>query len=190
VARQNPAGEALADSLRRTLEPVVQGLGLALEEVTVTPAGSRRVLRVVLDTLDDGDLAGRADPAAGLLSLDGVAQASRLISATLDDGDLMGATPYVLEVSSPGVDRPLTTPRHFARNLRRLVTVTLADGSTVQGRIVGVGDALELEVAGAKKGTTKGRSVDWDDVARGQVQVEFRRLDEASDEAGDDESGA
>ena len=187
MARQNPAGEALADSLRHTLAPVVQGLGLVLEEVTVTPAGSRRVLRVIVDRPDD---AGTA-PAADALTLDGVAEASRQISATLDDSDVMGATPYVLEVSSPGVDRPLTTPRHFARNLRRLVAVTLADGSAVQGRIIGVGDVLELEVAGAKKGTTKARSVGWDDVVRGQVQVEFRRVDDVSDddESGDDESG-
>ncbi|WP_426566544.1 ribosome maturation factor RimP [Angustibacter sp. McL0619] len=201
MASRNPTGEALAESLRRTLTPVVQGLGLVLEEVIVTPAGSRRVLRVVLDFADaDADAGadgGAASAGSESLTLDAVAKASREISATLDASDVMGATPYVLEVSSPGVDRPLTTPRHFARNLRRLVSVTLSDGSTVQGRVTAVGDDLQLEVEGAKKGTKRARAVSWDDVTRAQVQVEFKRLDdEAGDdeedgaEAGDDESGA
>jgi ribosome maturation factor RimP len=185
VARQNPTGEALAESVRQTLEPVVQGLGLALEEVVVSSAGSRRVLRVVLDSPDPTDGRPAQSP-----TLDAVAEASREVSATLDAGDVMGQTPYVLEVSTPGVDRPLSTPRHFARNIQRLVEVTLTDGSTLQGRVSEVGESLTLEVAGAKKGSpTKSRSLAWDDVVRGQVQVEFRRLDDATEDEADDEDG-
>src|SRR5205085_2862457 len=86
VARQDPAGAASTSSVRAALAPVVERLGLVLEDVTVTPAGSRRVLRVVLDA--DGE---------GELSLDAVAEASREVSAVLDGDDVMGSTPYVLE---------------------------------------------------------------------------------------------
>ncbi|MFC6009418.1 ribosome maturation factor RimP [Angustibacter luteus] len=172
----------MADSVRQTLEPVVQGLGLALEEVSVSSAGSRRVLRVVLDSPDPTDGRPAQSP-----TLDSVAEASRGISAVLDSGDVMGQAPYVLEVSTPGVDRPLTLPRHFARNLQRLVEVTLTDGSSVSGRVSEVGESLALEVAGAKKGSpTKSRTLAWEEVARGQVQVEFRRLDDAAEDAVDD----
>jgi ribosome maturation factor RimP len=92
----------------------------------------------------------------------------------------MGRAPYVLEVSTPGVDRALTQPRHLARNVGRLVRVTSTDGDTVEGRIASAADALVLEVPGAAKGTTEGRVIDWPDVTRGQVQVEFNRSHEGS----------
>ncbi|GAB3600755.1 ribosome maturation factor RimP [Angustibacter peucedani] len=174
MARQDSAGGATAQSVRQALGPVVDGLGLVLEDVTVTPAGSRRVLRVVLDVADESADEG--------LSLDAVAEASREISTALDADDVMGATPYVLEVSSPGVDRPLTERRHFRRNLRRTVEVTLADGSAVTGRITAADDHLVLAVPGAKKGMpAKDRELAWDDVERALVQVEFKALDESGE---------
>ena len=96
------------DSLVRLLEPVVAAEGLDLEDVVVTPAGKRRLLRVVVD--QDGGV-----------GLDTVAAVSTAVSAALDERDAMGGSPYVLEVTSPGVDRPLTAPRHWRRNLTRLV---------------------------------------------------------------------
>ena len=102
------------DSLMRLLDPVVTTQGLDLEDVVVTPAGRRRLLRVVVDR--DGGL-----------SLDAVAAVSTAVSAALDDSDAMGGAPYVLEVTSPGIDRPLTEPRHWRRNLTRLVTVATAE---------------------------------------------------------------
>ena len=93
------------------IEPVVGAAGYDLEELVVTPAGRRSVVRVVVDR-DSG------------VTLDDIAEVSRAVSAVLDenDGDL-GRAPYVLEVTSPGVDRPLTEPRHWRRNTGRLVTV-------------------------------------------------------------------
>ncbi len=172
MARQDSAGGAAAASVRQVLGPVVEGLGLVLEEVTLTPAGARRVLRVVLDA---------ADAAAPGLSLDAVAEASREVSAALDDDDVMGSTPYVLEVSSPGVDRPLTERRHFRRNVRRTVEVALVDGSTVTGRVSAADDTLVLVVPGTKKGMASTREIGWDDVVRGLVQVEFKALDESEE---------
>src|SRR6059058_4887589 len=104
--------------VRDVLEPVVAGAGYDLEDVTVTAAGRRSVVRVVVDR--DGGV-----------DLDAVADISRVLSEALDADDVMGEAPYVLEVSSPGVDRPLTQPRHWRRAAGRLVTVTVADEGSV-----------------------------------------------------------
>jgi ribosome maturation factor RimP len=157
--------------VRDVLSSALSPSGLLLEDVTITPAGNRRVLRVVLDALD---------VAAPSLSLDDVAEASRAVSQALDDSDVMGQAPYVLEVSTPGVDRPLVEQRHFARNTGRLVRVQLVDGSTVEGRVQAADDRLVLMVQGPKKGMTGAREVEWAEVSRGTVQVEFSHRDEES----------
>jgi ribosome maturation factor RimP len=95
----------------------------------------------------------------------------------LDERDPMGGSPYVLEVSSPGVDRPLTARRHWQRNLTRLVTVATVEGSSLTGRLVGVGDeGIDVESDGA---TT---SLEWGRVASGRVQIEFNRPRGSADE--------
>ncbi|MEV8633002.1 ribosome maturation factor RimP [Streptosporangium sp. NPDC051023] len=159
------------DRLMKLLEPVVGAEGLDLEDVTVTPAGKRRLLRVVVDR--DGGV-----------SLDDVAEVSLAVSTALDADDAMGATPYVLEVSSPGVDRPLTEPRHWRRAVKRLVKADLRDGTPVEGRIVATDETgIELDVDGAP------RRIDYEDLARGRVQVEFRRFDDAEDDGEDGDEG-
>ena len=145
------------ESLLALLAPVVAGTGLDLEDVVVTPAGKRRLVRVVVDR--DGGV-----------ELDAVAAAASAVSQTLDESDAMGATPYVLEVTSPGVERPLTEPRHWRRALTRLVTVTLTAGGTLQGRVVAVDDeGIDVQ---DDKGVTR---LAWERVAKGRVQVEFNR---------------
>ena len=99
--RRGPGHQTRA-ALLRLLEPVVAEAGFDLEDVLVTPAGKRRQVRVIVD----GD---------GGVSLDDVAVVSQRVSAALDDSAAMGSGPYVLEVTSPGVDRPLTQPRHWRR---------------------------------------------------------------------------
>jgi len=147
------------EPLLRLLEPVVADHGLDLEDVTITPAGRRRLLRVVVDR--DGGVA-----------LDGVAQVSTSISRALDDADAMGGQAYVLEVTSPGVDRPLTHPRHWRRATDRLVKATLADGSTVLGRVTAADDSgATLDVDGSA------HRVAYGDVTTARVQVEFNRKD-------------
>ena len=154
------------------IEPVVTGAGYDLEELTVTAAGRRSVVRVVVDR-DSG------------ISLDDVAEVSRVVSEELDArDDGMGRTPYVLEVTSPGVDRPLTEPRHWRRNTGRLVTVAVGPaGSTEQltGRVTQVtDDGVDLAVEapgkpGAKKRPPTPRSVPWNQLGAGRVLVEFGR---------------
>src|SRR5687768_13691585 len=109
AGRTEVARAADRDSLLHLLAPVVADHGLDLEDVVVTLAGKRRLLRVVVER--DGGV-----------GLDTVAQVSSAVSRSLDDSDVMGGLPYVLEVTSPGVDRPLTDPRHWRRATGRLVT--------------------------------------------------------------------
>jgi len=143
--------------LREVLEPVVATAGFDLEDVAVTPAGRRSVLRLVVDR-DDG------------VSLDDVAEVSRAASAALDAVDAMGASPYVLEVSSPGVDRPLEAPRHWRRAAGRLVRVTLRDGGSLAGRVRTADDEkVVLHVDGTE------RMLSYEEIVRGKVQIEFDR---------------
>ncbi|HEU4911218.1 MAG TPA: ribosome maturation factor RimP [Actinomycetes bacterium] len=145
------------DALVGLLGPVVSDSGLDLEDVVVTPAGKRRLVRVVVD--QDGGV-----------GLDTVAQVSTAVSAALDESDAMGASPYVLEVTSPGVDRPLSLPRHWRRAVDRLVKATLADGSTVTGRVLeSDDDGVVLDLDG-----TPTRYA-YADVTSARAQVEFNR---------------
>jgi ribosome maturation factor RimP len=82
----------------------------------------------------------------------------------------MGARPYTLEVSSPGVDRPLTLPRHWRRNTDRLVKVTLTEGDEVTGRIVATDDeGADIDVDGTV------HRVSFRSVAKARIQIEFKR---------------
>jgi ribosome maturation factor RimP len=145
------------EALLRLLGPVVEDRGLDLEDVVVTPAGKRRLLRVVVD--QDGGV-----------GLDTVAEVSTAVSHVLDEGDVMGGAPYVLEVTSPGIDRPLTEVRHWRRAQGRLVKATLRDGGATEGRVSQVDDdAVTLDVDGAPT------RLSWAEVSAGRVQVEFNR---------------
>lgn len=153
----SPAARSTRESLLQLLTPVVHGAGLDLEDVALTPAGRRRALRVTVD----GD---------GGVGLDAVAQVSSAVSAALDASDVMGGTSYVLEVTSPGTDRPLTEPRHWRRAGSRLVEATLTDGSTLTGRVTGADEH------GVRLATESGeRALSFGEVAGGRVQVELNR---------------
>jgi ribosome maturation factor RimP len=170
------------DRLRPLLAAALDGSGVALEDVTVTPAGRRRVVRVVVDrpVPDGGDVTQPVEP----LSLDEVARASRAAEAALDGSDVLGEQPYTLEVTSPGVGRPLTEPRHFRRNVGRLLTVQPRDHEPVTGRLVRAGtDDLTL-TAGGRPGEAAARSFPYAALTRAEVQVEFTRAP-AEDGAGE-----
>lgn len=179
--RPDPATERLTG----WIQPVVGAAGYDLEELVVTPAGRRSVVRVVVDR-DEG------------VTLDDIAEVSRAVSAVLDDNDgAMGRAPYVLEVTSPGVDRPLSEPRHWRRNLGRLVAVPVGPSGAaeqVTGRIAAVDDAgvtLAVEARGkpgAKKRPPAERQVPWAELGAGRVQVEFGRA--AADDAAEADADA
>jgi ribosome maturation factor RimP len=153
--------------LREVIAPVVEAAGYDLEELSVSRAGRRHVLRIMVDG-EHG------------VSLDAVADLSREISVALDSAEETGGQfserEYVLEVSSPGVDRPLTQPRHWRRNVGRLVAVTV-DERQLTGRLVAADDAgIILDVNGAR------HELRYADLGPGRVQVEFGRLDELADD--------
>jgi ribosome maturation factor RimP len=155
-------------------------LGLVVEDVAVTPAGKRRLVRIWLDRdladLASGDDSSVIDP----LSLDEVADATRVISAGLDASDAAGEAPYVLEVGSAGVDRPLTETRHFRRNVSRLVEIQRigdSDDAALTGRLVAAGlNGVTVLVAATKKEPETTLNIPYSDIARAQVQVEFARV--------------
>ena len=149
--------DATRDRIETELVDPLSALGLDVEAVEISPAGKRRVLRVAVDK--DGGV-----------TLDDVADATREVSRVLDDSDVMGEQPYTLEVTSRGVDRPLTLPRHWRRNADRLVKVTLVDGSSLTGRIGASTDqSVTLDVSGTS------HEVPYDTVAKALVQIEFNR---------------
>ncbi|SDC31919.1 ribosome maturation factor RimP [Actinokineospora iranica] len=162
--RDSARNPAPGDPVAAALEPIVAGAiaetGFELEQLDVAQAGRRRLVKVVVDG-DDG------------VGLDEVAVVSRAVSAVLDEHDAVLGGPYTLEVTSPGVDRPLTRPRHWRRARLRLVKVRPIEGTEFTGR-VGSADAepegeVELLVDGAL------RRVRYADVARAVVEVEFKQ---------------
>ncbi|TNY34515.1 ribosome maturation factor RimP [Thermomonospora catenispora] len=164
--RRIPAGGAsrarLVAELTRLVTPLAAAEGMDLEEIDVRPAGRRRLVRIVVD-------------ADGGVSLDDVTTLNQAVSARLDQTDLMGTAPYVLEVTSPGVDRPLTEPRHWRRAVGRLVRTAPAEGGPVEGRVIAADEeGVVLEIAGRR------RRFAYDELGRGRVQVEFRRPEETA----------
>lgn len=160
------SGAVQKERLETVIGPAVTAAGCDLEDVAVSPAGRRKVVRVVVD-------------ADGGVSLDDVADVSRAVSEVLDahDTELFGASPYVLEVSSPGVDRPLTQPRHWRRAVGRLVEVPI-DGRTVRARVAGADEA------GVDLADDEGRRSrhGFPELGRGRVQVEFSKTETAEGE--------
>jgi ribosome maturation factor RimP len=160
-----------SDRLRGLLEPLVGAEGLDLEEVELSRAGRYRVLRVVVDS-DEG------------VDLDTVAELTRAISARLDEDDPMGDEQYQLEVTSPGAERPLTEPRHYARAVGRLARIKLHEGGELVARILSVDEAgLDLEVPGVKGRKATARRLAFAEIAKARVEVEFNRKDKSKEEA-------
>ncbi len=157
------------DGLRELAGAAVAGTGLVLEDVSITSAGRRRVVKIVVDL--------PADQLGGV-PLEAVSQASHAVSEALDASPVLGQAPYTLEVTSPGVGRPLTQRRHWSRARKRLVEVRLTDGGTVTGRLVAVDDD-GLELAGSP-GSASHRLA-WSRVERGAVQVEFGAVGQEND---------
>jgi ribosome maturation factor RimP len=107
------------------------------------------------------------------LDLDAAAQLSRSASDLLDTVDT-GQTPYVLEVSSPGVDRPLTSEKHFRRARGRKVELALADGAALTGRLGAIVDGVAELVVRSGNGWSI-RRIPLTQIRKAVVQVEFSK---------------
>ncbi|QHY98506.1 Ribosome maturation factor RimP [Streptomyces sp. S4.7] len=160
-----------SERLRGLLEPLVCANGLDLEEIEVSRAGRRRVLRIVVDS-DDG------------VDLDACAELSRTISTALDETDVMGEDEYQLEVTSPGADRPLTERRHYVRAVGRLAKIQPHEGDEFVARVLAVDEeGLDLEVPGVKGRKPTARRVEFASIAKARVELEFNRKDKKEEEA-------
>lgn len=154
---------AITDQIAQLVTPAVEAQGLFLEEVHIVSPGKHRIVTCIVD-----------GPAS--LNLDQVTAVSRSISELLDEATFMGDLPFTLEVTSPGVDRPLTLPRHFAKNLGRLLKIVKIDGSTINGRAIESTDS-SIMLSYAEKKEEKVLEVMLSEIKRATVEIEFNRKD-------------
>jgi ribosome maturation factor RimP len=162
------------ERLRAVVEPVVVDAGYDLEDLSLSRVGRRYLVRVAVDS-DKG------------VDLDAVAELARAISHDLDaaeaDGDELIAGEYELEVGSRGVDRPLTEPRHWRRNVGRLVRVRVKDRDVTARVTTADADGVTLDVDGLPE------RVGWADLGPGRVEVELKRLADVPDDEESQMSG-
>lgn len=152
---------SLSEKITELIQPAVEKAGFFLEDVHVVSPGKHRIVTCIVD--------GQTP-----LNLDQVTSVSRDISELLDSADFMDDAAFTLEVTSPGVDRPLTLPRHWQKNLNRLVKVVKLDGSVVNGRITSLEDA-QVFLTEDVKGKSKVHTVIFADIKRATVEIEFNR---------------
>jgi ribosome maturation factor RimP len=142
------------EEISAVITPALTTLGFYLEDITITSAGKRSMLTVIVD-------------ADNHLSLDQVTVATKAIGELIEGIQSLGDTPFTLEVTSPGIDRPLTKPRHWRKNIDRLIKVILLDGKEVKGRIK---DASELSA------TVDQQVILFTDIKRAILEIEFKQV--------------
>jgi ribosome maturation factor RimP len=148
---------SIAAELLDELNPLVESADALIEDLSVTLAGKRRMVTVLVDH------------ETRLLTLDEVTALSRLISERLDSLTLLGDAPFTLEVSSPGVDRPLTKERHWRKNIGRLVAIVTSDGKSIKGRIEAFDNGVVI---------VDGVRLDLGEIKRATIEIEFKRKGE------------
>ena len=142
------------EEISAAITPALSDLGFYLEDITITSAGRRSMLTVIVD----GDTH---------LSLDQVTVATKAISEIVENIQSLGQDPFTLEVTSPGLDRPLTKPRHWRKNIDRLVKIVLLDGKEIKGRVK---DATEISA------TVDEQVVKFSDIKRATLEIEFKQV--------------
>ena len=154
---------ALKDSIADAIRPAVEKAGFFLEDVFTSNPGNHRIVTCMIDGLAP-------------LSLDEVTVVSREISTILDESPLLTEA-FTLEVTSPGIERPLTLPRHWTKNLTRIVKTTLNDDTEVSGRLTDFDEVRAILIENVK-GRMKTHEVAFTDIKRAHVEIEFNRKDE------------
>jgi ribosome maturation factor RimP len=142
------------EDISAAVTPALSALGFYLEDVTITSAGRRSMLTIIVD----GDTH---------LSLDQVTSATKAISEIVESLQSLGDTPFTLEVTSPGLDRPLKKPRHWRKNIDRLVKVVLLDGKEIKGRI---------KAASEDSATVDQSEINFTEIKRASLEVEFKQV--------------
>ena len=154
---------ALKDSIADLIRPAVENAGFFLEDVFTSNPGNHRIVTCMIDGLQP-------------LSLDEVTVVSREISAILDESPLLTEA-FTLEVTSPGIERPLTLPRHWSKNLTRLIKITLNDGTVLTARLGEFNDT-HAQLVENIKGRMKNHEIAFADIKRAVVEIEFNRKDD------------
>ncbi|QFG68928.1 ribosome maturation factor RimP [Ornithinimicrobium pratense] len=170
---------ATTESITQLAADALTGTKVVIDATEVHQAGRRRLVRIFLardvSDLPEDDTTSAVEP----LTLDEVAEATRSVSDALDSSDVMGQSPYTLEVSSAGLDRPLTTRDQFRRNVGRLVKITTTAGTTTTDRLTSVETDGEADLLTLAK--TPHTPIALTEVATALVQVEFNRRDGKDD---------
>ena len=142
----------LNEDISAAIRPIIEATGNYLEELTITSAGKVKILTVIVDSDSH-------------LNLDQITAVTKEISEVIEALEELGDSAFTLEVTSPGIDRPLTKPRHWRKNFDRLVKITMTSGQDIQGRI---GEATETTVL---VGDLK---VSFEDIKRAVLEIEFK----------------
>jgi ribosome maturation factor RimP len=153
---------SLVEQVTQAIAPAIEAAGFYLEDVQVLSPGRRRTITCIVDGEES-------------LNLDQVTSASKIIAEILDTASFLDETPFTLEVTSPGVDRPLTQPRHWRKNETRLVRIILINGDIVEGRIQG-SDETSVQVLTSGKIQNE-VTVQFSDIKRALIEIEFNRKD-------------
>ena len=143
---------SLNEDISAAIRPIIEATGNYLEELTITSAGKVKILTVIVDSDSH-------------LNLDQITAVTKEISEVIETLEELGDTAFTLEVTSPGIDRPLTKPRHWRKNLGRLVKITMTSGQDIQGRI---GEATETDVL------VDNQKVSFEDIKRAVLEIEFK----------------
>lgn len=163
--------DARAAKIAELITPAITAQGLYLEEIELAADGPTTTLKVSVDLLSGTEQ----------VDLDTIAELSQAISACFDEDDVLPELDtYDLEVSTPGATRPLTEPRHFERNLGRLLEITQAGHSPILARLQGVSEHA-ISVVEQKPAPKKGMPVKYGEpaeiafaaITHARVQVEF-----------------
>ena len=143
---------SLNEDISAAIRPIIEASGNYLEDLTITSAGKVKILTVIVDSDSH-------------LNLDQITAVTKEISEVIETLEELGDSAFTLEVTSPGIDRPLTKPRHWRKNFDRLVKITMTSGKDIQGRI---GEATETNVlVGEQK-------VSFEDIKRAVLEIEFK----------------
>jgi ribosome maturation factor RimP len=142
------------EQVAAVITPAIESLGFYVEDISITSAGRRSMLTVIVD----GDTH---------LSLDQVTVATKAISEIVENLPTLGNNPFTLEVTSPGLDRPLTKPRHWRKNKDRLIKIVLNDGKEITGRIKDSTDDLVI---------VDEQKVAFVDIKRATLEIEFKQV--------------
>jgi ribosome maturation factor RimP len=142
----------LNEEISAAIRPIIEATGNYLEELTITSAGKVKILTVIVDSDTH-------------LNLDQITAVTKEISEVVEALEALGESAFTLEVTSPGIDRPLTKPRHWRKNFDRLVKITMSSGDEIKGR---VGDATETTVL------VDSQKVSYEDIKRAVLEIEFK----------------